>query len=85
MLLSDAVLDILAKNSTINAPKQALDFFENKEHKDGTSSQQVRGDCVFYTRTVTSTGAVRLVEHLASKCTVVQPPAPLSSDSPYYH
>ena len=35
VLLSNAVLDILAKNSTISAPKQALDFFENKEHKDG--------------------------------------------------
>lgn len=51
-----------------NIQKQgcALHFFNVLERKN--FSQQLKGQCIFCNQTITSTGAVRLAEHLQDKC-----------------
>ena len=45
--LNAHVIRIMEENKNIVQARQALCFFDNKEHTQGKTSQQVKGDCVF--------------------------------------
>lgn len=54
---------VIFSTNAMDKPKQALQFFRNKAWKD-TGGSQVKGDCMFCMKSVTSTGAFRMQEHL---------------------
>ena len=61
-------MSILEENQNIVQARQALNFFDNKIHTQGKTSQQVKGDCVFCMKSVASVGSTRMLEHLVLKC-----------------
>lgn len=63
--------DIMDKLPASLKPKDVLHFFKNVSFKT-TGGQQVTASCMFCKRAITSTGAARLVDHLA-ECVVVLP------------
>ena len=66
----DHVVQIVHQVGEIRQAKQALMFFDNKA-SSSVGSQQVKGICTFCQRSVTSTGATRMVDHLSKDCILV--------------
>lgn len=65
--LDEDITRIIQQAGPITQPKQALEFFTSKAWAK-VGGQQLTGNCIFCHKSVTSSGAQRLVEHIATKC-----------------
>ena len=62
---------LVAQVGPIKQPKQAISFLDKVSPSVG--GQQVKGNCTFCSKLISSTGATRIVDHLAWECPLVPP------------